>query len=168
MILIIPEHISKNVCSELIEVFQNNRELSTEWRCTSPIQIQEIDDDDEFLICKRVSQFICNSCIPTFGPSNYIECAQLVEWPINCFQNSHVDDQRDHTSMVSLTYLNDDFVGGNTILDDLDLSIKPSIGKTIFFDGMKHRHSVSKITSGTRYTLALWYTKDISQSIPNF
>ena len=37
-----------------------------------------------------------------------------------------------------------------------------------FFDGMKYKHSVSKVNSGNRYTLALWYTKDVTESLDNF
>jgi len=64
--------------------------------------------------------------------------------------------------------LNDNFFGGKTILDDSELSVKPEVGKTLAFNGKTHRHSVSKNIGSERYTLALWYTKNIEKAIKEF
>ena len=167
MILILPNHISSSICSQLIDIFHRNENLSSEWGKTYPLEIIHLKENNEedFINSKRVSQYICNSSILTFGSSTYVECAQIVKWEDGGSQGSHFDDARKNTSLVSITYLNDDFEGGNTILNDLDLSIKPQVGKTIYFDGKKYEHQVSKISKGNRYTLAIWYTKFVTESI---
>jgi hypothetical protein len=167
MILIFPDHISSLICSQLIEIFDRNESLSSKWGQTSPLEIIHLKDDSEedFINAKRITQYICNSSIPTFGSSTYVECAQIVKWENGGNQGSHFDDARKNTSLVSITYLNDDFEGGSTILNDLNLSINPQVGKTIYFDGKKYEHQVSKITNGNRYTLAIWYTKFVTESI---
>ena len=165
MILIIPEHIPHFLCSELINIYERNEEYSQKWNCTYPLEINHIRNQDDYINAKRVAQIVCNSSIPTYGSSTYIECAQIVKWDVGCNQSFHFDDARDYTKLVSLTYLNDNFSGGCTVLKDMDLSVKPETGKTLYFYGKEYEHGVTEVSGSIRYTLALWYTKDVTKSI---
>ena len=80
--------------------------------------------------------------------------------------NTHYDNARPSTSLVSITTLNDDFSGGEHFIQEKKekLEFIPEVGKTIVFDGKKYKHGVREVTKGTRYTLATWYTNDIETS----
>ena len=85
-----------------------------------------------------------------------IDWWQVVKWPIGSYQPFHVDDASNKTKLTSITYLNDDFKGGNTVFFD-GTKIAPYPSKTIFFDGQLFQHGVPIILQNTRYTLACWY-----------
>ena len=57
---------------------------------------------------------------------------------------------------ASITYLNDNFSGGETYLVD-DLIVRPKRGRVIAFDGQQYLHGVNRVRSGDRYTIAIWY-----------
>ena len=74
----------------------------------------------------------------------------------------HFDNADPYTAVASVTYLNDDYEGGETIIrpagegsSRFDTVIRPRIGRTVFFNGVRSFHAVSPIV-GTRYTLPLW------------
>ena len=55
---------------------------------------------------------------------------------------------------AALTYLNDDYEGGEIYFPDYDIIIKPEPGELIFFPGSEHyMHGVKKVTSGNRYVM---------------
>ena len=89
---------------------------------------------------------------------NTISWTQMVFWPEGSSQKLHVDDREKDTTIASITFLNDNFDGGETYFGE-GTTIKPSKNKTIFFTGMELIHGVRKVTNGERYTIATWYKK---------
>ena len=87
---------------------------------------------------------------------------QFTFWPPGSLQDSHFDDTRDTTILTSITYLNDDYEGGQTYFEN-GIVVNPQKGKTVFFDGKKYKHGVSKIIQGNRYVCAFWYTNKINE-----
>jgi hypothetical protein len=75
----------------------------------------------------------------------------------------HLDNQshksRTHTAIL---YLNEGFTGGLTQFKETDFGpfreVQPEPGKLIAFDGDKNEHGVSKLTSGKRYVLNMWFS----------
>jgi len=64
--------------------------------------------------------------------------------------------QRDYTA---LAYLNDDFTGGELVFPGHDLIITPKPGLLVgFHSNHKFVHAVSKVLSGKRYSLPVWFT----------
>jgi hypothetical protein len=64
--------------------------------------------------------------------------------------------QRDYTA---LAYLNHDFTGGELVFPDHDLIITPKPGLLVSFpSNHKFVHAVSKVLSGKRYSLPVWFT----------
>ena len=91
-----------------------------------------------------------------FNQKFEIDWWQVVQWPPGSYQAFHSDTTSAKTKFTSITYLNDDFKGGETLFVDGTV-ISPYPGKTIFFDGQWFEHGVSTILKNTRYTLACWY-----------
>ena len=95
---------------------------------------------------------------------------EIVKWPTNSFQAKHFDRDQfsgESSGLASITYLNDDYEGGQTCIVDEKLCVNPKTGTTFFFDGKKYEHEVKPITNGIRYTLALWYTNDSNCRMDN-
>lgn len=100
-----------------------------------------------------------NNFTRSFSPSTYINYCQLVAYPTGSKYTAHVD--RDFSSWTSILYLNDNFVGGETVVDGE--VIKPEAGKIISFNGNVLEHEVLEVQTGTRYILATWH-KDFNDS----
>ena len=69
------------------------------------------------------------------------------------------DKRRTHTAIL---YLNDGFVGGHTRFKETDFGpfreVQPEAGKLVAFDVAKNAHGVSKLKSGKRYVLNMWFS----------
>ena len=64
--------------------------------------------------------------------------------------------QKKQTTLSSILYLNNDYEGGETYLEDGTL-FKPREGRVLFLDGLYYGHGVSTVLKKERYTLAVWY-----------
>ena len=68
------------------------------------------------------------------------------------FCKSHFDP----VDITAIILLNNEFTGGKFVLENL--KIKLDIGDLIVFDKRKY-HSVTRIESGCRYSLSIWFNK---------
>jgi hypothetical protein len=85
----------------------------------------------------------------------YIHYIDITEYPQGVSKPFHFDVARYTTTASSITYLNDDFIGGQTVIDGI--SVQPLTGRTVFFDGKSNNHCVMDVIKGARYTLSMWY-----------
>jgi hypothetical protein len=101
----------------------------------------------------------------------YIDSLHIVRWPVGYELNPHADGENpDGTkhefswrNFGTVTFLNEDFEGGDLYLPNQGLTIKAKTGCSAIFPGtLEYLHGVSKITSGVRYTLASFLTYDKS------
>jgi len=77
---------------------------------------------------------------------------EIVKWPTNSNMIPHYDTG---DRFAFIIYLNDNFKGGETIIDNV--LITPKIGRLVLFSNGVYEHQVKKIIDGTRYTLIAWY-----------
>ena len=61
---------------------------------------------------------------------------------------------KENNDWTSVCYLNDDFEGGETLIEDK--SIKPKKGTLVVFPSKKMSHGVS-LVKGNRYTYIAWW-----------
>jgi len=99
----------------------------------------------------------------------YADTVQLVRWTEGMHMEPHADranpDGSDHAfayrDFASVIYLNDDYEGGEIYFTAQDLVLKPRAGTLVAFTGgWRHEHAVTKIGSGTRYSMPGFYTFD--------
>ena len=96
-----------------------------------------------------------NFTVKNIDADVFVNYFQIVKWPMTEEQKQHRDfDYHPYTSII---YLNDNFEGGETVVEKT--MIKPKKGLMVLFDGNKKVHSVNKINKGPRYTISCWYTK---------
>jgi hypothetical protein len=77
----------------------------------------------------------------------------------------HYDDQSDHVkhrTHTAILYLNDQFEGGLTQFKEASFGpfrqVQPETGKMIAFDVAHNAHAVSKLVSGERYVVNMWFS----------
>ena len=80
----------------------------------------------------------------------------------------HLDNQSDgvkHRTHTAILYINDGFEGGLTRFQETDFGpfreVQPEPGKMVAFDVAKNPHGVSKLISGKRYVLNMWFSTRI-------
>jgi hypothetical protein len=83
-----------------------------------------------------------------------INCVQIVFWPVGESHDWH--DDTIYYDITTITYLNEDYDGGRTIVEDVE--IKPETGKYVEFNSNK-KHMVTELISGERFVLLCWYKK---------
>lgn len=159
MILIEQNLFNKDICDSLIRLTDLNKENAEAFRDINLIHLVNYDQT----FAKKLINFITNF-LGSRGVTAYPETIQITIWKENSKQDMHFDITRESTNLTSITYLNEDYLGGETVFDN-GIVIRPEIGKTVFFDGKKYLHGVNPIIQGTRYVLAIWYTSDLESII---
>jgi predicted 2-oxoglutarate/Fe(II)-dependent dioxygenase YbiX len=83
----------------------------------------------------------------------------------NGYENNSVLSPR---YISSVTYINDDFEGGETFIKTENGDYYYSVPKTgsvvLFHSDERSMHGVERIDSGYRITLPIWFTKEYSKS----
>lgn len=99
--------------------------------------------------------------------------AQLDRRLPGAMMNFHQDQVYHATAFTSVTYLNDDFQGGELVVrpdgeesDRYDMVVKPRPGRTVFYNGGKLLHRVNEVQNGFRYSIPVWY-KALPQDTPD-
>lgn len=85
-----------------------------------------------------------------------VDWCNIVHWPVGSSQGNHYDIASDKTIFTSITYLNDDYEGGETYHVN-DMTIIPKMGRTVCFDGNYYEHGVHEVKKCSRYTVPIWY-----------
>jgi len=152
MIVLIKDNLnSKEFCKNAINFYKKNKNKAKKFRNVFPLDLKKEDLEIDFINkIHNISKTINNSII---------DWAQIVYWPKNSFQDFHFDNSSDKTTLSSICYLNDNYIGGQTYFEDGTI-FTPITGRTLFFDGKYYLHGVKKIISGNRYVLAMWYKND--------
>lgn len=107
----------------------------------------------------------------------YPETIHIVKWPEGTELGTHADnwyiDQDKPNYSPNRNYsttflLNDNFEGGEFYFEENGVKytypVRAGWGN-IFGAGKEYPHGVNKVTKGTRYTVAVWYTREYEHSI---
>ena len=70
---------------------------------------------------------------------------------------NHTDGQSGHSNLKYslVTYLNDDYEGGEIYFKNEDIKIKPKAGSLILFDSQAHEHEALPVIKGQKYMYTL-------------
>lgn len=88
----------------------------------------------------------------------------LLRYEVGGFLPAHQDHGVSSRVLSTVSYLNDDYDGGEIEFKNSKIKIKPPAGSIIFFpSNFLYVHEVHPITNGSRYSLPHWYhnMKDI-------
>lgn len=101
----------------------------------------------------------------------YPDSFQIVRWPSGLSQDPHTDDMKifkggeahHHRSFGSVIYLNNDFEGGKTYYPNYNIEITPKPGTLLVHPAHSdYLHGVSEVKGNTRYTVASFWTYELS------
>ena len=132
-------------CNKIIETYANHQHKVKKWGNTFPLPLVSVGSLAEKLSTK--SSVINNSTL---------DWMEIVKWPVDSYQNLHVDKAKKDTILAAIIYLNDDYEGGQTYFAD-NTVIQPKQGRVLFFDGKYYRHGVTLIKNSNRFTIAAWF-----------
>lgn len=143
--------LTKQQCDEIIQFFYDHNQSAS------------MTPQNTVSLAKFEHKLIHNIHVDVANQNNLlINYYQIVRWGKNTHMDKHIDTYLYNDGNVttknyytSILYLNDDFVGGETVVDDV--IVKPEIGKMILFDGGTVPHQVLKIIKGVRHTIPCWY-----------
>ena len=153
-IVIIDDVLTKSECLQAIKEFniarlENSPQIGT-FRDTI---VFHTNNSNRFLL--SLTSKIKNS-IMTMTDEIEVDWSQVVGWFEGSKQEYHTDNASAETVLTSITYLNENYSGGETSFLN-DIQIVPKVGRTVYFNGAHYVHGVNEITNGIRYSLPIWY-----------
>ena len=127
------------------------------------LKVRKIVEDLHARICGYTCKYYGEDYI-------YVDYSNLVYWGPNNILTPHCDNmdkddpQREHDTphrtYSAVLCLNEDYEGGYTIFPELNVEYPGVTSRLIVFpSGRSHLHGVTEVTSGSRYTFAMWMTK---------
>jgi hypothetical protein len=143
--------ISEDDCKNLIAFYnQYYSHYGYPFGATQLIQLWDLKDKFDF-ISVLSNKFLKH--IHNIDNNVSIDYFEIVErFPTTCMDKHYDFEDQKYTSVI---YLNDNYDGGETVIEEV--VIKPKIGKIVTFEGPKMLHGVNLITKGSRFTLPVWY-----------
>lgn len=149
----IKDFVSFDACDELIEFYTDHQEDAFEYGLTRPLDLYndkgKIYDNDLINNFLDYVTLICSK----FENNLKLDKAQIVKWEVGSDMKEHSDPPPD--VFAALIYLNDDYDGGQTVIDDM--IVPPHKGDLLVFSNGQINHHVKKVSNKERYTFAFWY-----------
>jgi len=101
--------------------------------------------------------------LPLTHDLDEITYMSIIGYPANTAMPMHQDDADSADTATLVVPLNDDFRGGDFIIDDH--VIKPYTGSMIVFNNCVNRfHGVNPVIMGERFSLCVWFTNPEQQA----
>jgi len=154
-IIIVDDFLTNSECEELITLHKETEPSKIE-KGNRILNLEESVENKVWV--KNIVNRLFNESKKYCDEEIEYGWGEVVFWSEGNYQNCHVDDADPNTVFTSISYLNDDYVGGKTFIEN-EFEITPRVGRTVFFYGMDYPHGVNKIVEGNRYTLPIWYNK---------
>tara|TARA_R100000664_G_C2670130_1_gene82521 strand:- start:131 stop:604 length:474 start_codon:yes stop_codon:yes gene_type:complete len=142
----IENFLNNNICKYLIDFFKSYKGELKRYLDRNIIQLQEIQTDDK-IILDTIDLY------KTIRPTQKLKNIELICWPGKGSHTWHKDIL--YYDLTTITYLNDNYVGGRTWVDKYEVQPKP--GKLILFDSSMD-HMVTELKQNDRFVLVAWYT----------
>ena len=142
---VINNFLTKKECEDLIEKFKSLNGNYTSYKKRYLINLNNWPKEELFV-----------NIIKKFKKDDIkINNLEIVFWPIGESHEWH--DDTIYYDVTTITYLNEDYDGGRTIVEDVE--IKPETGKYVEFNSNK-KHMVTELISGERFVLLCWYKNE--------
>ena len=158
MIFIVDNVFTNAECRTLIDLYKNNIDLAEKFPEIDygignswPIDLIKLNDN---YLSESINKII--EITRKYSGDVVYDWGELKKSDIGHSHPFHYDDVSKDTVLASITYLNNDFTGGNLLFQD-DTFITPKPGRTVIFNGKRYKHSVTECAESPRYTIPIWY-----------
>lgn len=144
---IIDSYFDREECNQLIELYDKFKYLAEPFYNVIPLKVKELLPRKFITKLNKTTNIINKS---------KIDWIEVVKWPLGSYKELHYDCFKDTTKLSSVTFLNDDYEGGELYFRDESI-IKPRVGRAVFFDGNFYEHGVNKVSKKIRWQLTSFY-----------
>ena len=174
IIVLSDEFLDKEDCQRILNLqkqLENSRTAKNKIKDYRKSLVTLVDEEDD--VIKKVKKKIAKS----FGlDGNGMEKLQLQKYPEGGYYKEHFDGKsEDHYQKDEsfsqrkysiIIYLNDDFIGGETVFPKKNISVKPLQGRLLLFSNMLNEtnyvhpfssHASSEIVRGEKWILSIWH-----------
>lgn len=162
MIYISHINLDDQTIKYLIDSFKENIMNTYVWDETRVLSLDRVNKGEFYYRVLDLAKHV-KSLVFYDEKFSTLQNVEIVKYPCGAHKNFHKDRTRKTTTGASITYLNDNYIGGQTVIEGID--VQPLSGRTVYFDGMEFRHAVSNVIKNDRYTLSMWYGLDESMPI---
>tara|TARA_B100000003_G_scaffold144687_1_gene130066 strand:+ start:192 stop:668 length:477 start_codon:yes stop_codon:yes gene_type:complete len=138
--------IENEYCDELIKIHKQHCDTEVE-----PFEQRPYYVNGKFPDIEHKVEKICRQ----LSPLAQLETTAIVHWSPGSYMKPHYDHPQD--LFAAILYLNDDYMGGQTCFDGIE--IQPEKGKLFLFSSCGVKHWVNMVCESDRYTLGFWITK---------
>lgn len=169
--------LSDTICDRLVEFLKQIKGIDTNidlekapWQNDDSYDWRVIPSDYLFAKIESYRELVTELVNKCYNDSVYPHFTDMVVWRKGRSMNRHRDDgwtdaevymrQRAYTTV---TYLNDDYTGGETFIasEHGDYISIPRKGTVVILKSTPdNAHGVNVVTSGIRYTLPIWFTRN--------
>lgn len=169
MIVIKENFIDNKTRKNIIKFYEKNKLKSFQHHKSYPLNVYDCHNHfhtKDIAEIKNIFLDIKNTCLQYINNLDSLSCynLQITKWPANSEMPWHCD--LDGTTFACILYLNNNYIGGKTILKTGE-KINGSGKLLIIKDPDKINHSVQKILFGNRYTLSVWFCDQRSKYFKN-
>jgi len=153
-VIVIDNYLSSDECRYFIDFFNENIDKLKKHDLTYTLNLKKVFNNRIKDYIKSTNNLINEKYNVNFDILN----VELVKWPVHSKMNWHFDITKNliKYKLVSICYLNDDYDGGETEIENY-FSISNKIGRLVIFDGLTNKHRVKSVELCPRYTFISWY-----------
>jgi hypothetical protein len=148
--------LTNDFCDTLIEKIKNECVLSESHKTNWFVWLIWGSMGSQPLDRKKWNDEIYTMVLNELSKTNYhrhkIMWLQMTEYKDGRWLRRHVDSAGNKTSIILLS---NEFVGGDTYINDRVVSLEKGDG--VVFDGGNQFHEIKPVTEGTRYALNFWF-----------
>ena len=134
-------YLSKELCDSYINFYNSNLDRVYEYEDSYPIILQS----NELHLIQNI--------IKDFNINYKLDKVEIIKRENDSIMNDHID-YGDKLSFI--LYLNDDYDGGETLIENKTI-IEPKTGRILLFTNGNTMHRVNKVLNGTRFVMIGWF-----------
>ena len=182
LIYIEEDFLSPSLCQPFIDLYDNSEDSflksvthsnsnesleknpvipEVEWRDHAAVYFGGDVDPVQLNLTKNelfveVINKVTNLC-KSFEPNANLDYVGVVRWPPGTHMKPHFDNNDVHTPdlFACMLYLNDNYEGGHTIFEHMN--VEPKAGKLLIFSNAQYLHYVNEVKGADRFNLSFWY-----------
>jgi len=157
-------------------LFTEGQQIKEFIGCTIPFKRLELTSEATFGIKQFLNtvRFYTQKIIhDNTGQLHIPDNTELTKWNTGKEMSIHSDnswpdgDQLNHPTSFrtwsAIFYINDDYEGGEIEFPVKEFTYKPEANSLVAFPSTsEYLHGVKKVTKGTRYTVAIWFTQNFA------
>jgi 2-oxoglutarate-Fe(II)-dependent oxygenase superfamily protein len=156
------EDVDRNLAIHFIEELQVQGKM---WSTEDHLRSHNCDQRQAIYLAKKYSKKLFD----LYGCDLYVHCLALLKYKIGGWSAVHTDKMDADCSdcvLSAVMYMNADYEGGDIVFPKISKSYHPASGTCISYPSLwpAYDHGVNTVTSGTRYTLAWCFTKNIDRA----